>query len=221
MDGLDKHGAPPVKPPAADRSSETVGLIDLLETEGLDELLGDGTFNLDGPLPEREGVVAPAAPAAAALFAGRYRLGEELGRGGMGAVYLAEDTVLRRAVALKVLREPLATPAQRAAFQAEALVTAQLEHPNIVPVHDLGTTAEGDLFFTMKRVPFRLARWGLLGFSGGKMPSVVSIFHTPPLPKLMSMRVVIFQDFTTSGTWRNSTRITPAVIVSAHSAPPS
>jgi serine/threonine-protein kinase len=152
VDIVDKHPPGPVKPPAPPDAGETGYPVDLLETEGLDELLGDGTFNLDGPLPEREGVVAPAAPAAAALFAGRYRLGEELGRGGMGAVYLAEDTVLRRAVALKVLREPLATPAQRAAFQAEALVTAQLEHPNIVPVHDAGVAADGQPWLVMKRV---------------------------------------------------------------------
>ena len=152
-----KHEGDRVKAPdgvEGERGGASGGVVDLLETEGLDELLGDGTFNLDGPLPTRAGAVAAAVadPAAAELFAGRYRLGQELGRGGMGAVYLAEDTVLRRSVALKVLREPLATAAQRAAFQAEALVTAQLEHPNIVPVHDAGVAADGQPWLVMKRV---------------------------------------------------------------------
>ena len=154
MDNVDKHPPGSVKPPAPADASETIHPVDLLETEGLDELLGDGTFNLDGGLPPRPGALVPSPDSAdpQGLFAGRYRLGQELGRGGMGAVYLAEDTVLRRSVALKVLREPLATAAQRAAFQAEALVTAQLEHPNIVPVHDAGVADDGQPWLVMKRV---------------------------------------------------------------------
>jgi eukaryotic-like serine/threonine-protein kinase len=71
----------------------------------------------------------------------RYRLVGELGRGGMGVVYLVRDEELGREVALKVLDDP-----------AEALLLAQLEHPGVVPVHDAGTLPDGRRFYTMKRV---------------------------------------------------------------------
>ncbi|HBY62977.1 MAG TPA: hypothetical protein DEH78_24400, partial [Solibacterales bacterium] len=71
----------------------------------------------------------------------RYRLISELGRGGMGVVYLCEDSVLRREVALKVTDDP-----------AEALTLAKLEHPGIIPVHDAGTLPDGRGYYVMKRV---------------------------------------------------------------------
>ncbi|NUQ33905.1 MAG: serine/threonine protein kinase [Planctomycetaceae bacterium] len=89
----------------------------------------------------------------------RYRVRKELGRGGMAVVVDAIDTDLRRHVAMKVLRDPHKkptggaderTPLQR--FVEEAQITGQLEHPNIVPVHDIGTDSEGRIYFTMKRV---------------------------------------------------------------------
>ncbi len=70
---------------------------------------------------------------------GRYRLDAEIGRGGMGAVYHAEDTMLDRAVAVKILLPALAADhnfVQR--FKREAQMAARLEHPNIVTVHDVG-----------------------------------------------------------------------------------
>jgi len=85
----------------------------------------------------------------------RYRLLERLARGGMGVVYAAQDENLQRRVALKVLDLP------EAAGQAgdlatrlirEARVLARLEHPGIVPVHDVGTLADGRVFYTMKFV---------------------------------------------------------------------
>ena len=75
----------------------------------------------------------------------RYRLIAEIGRGGMGAVYKAEDTVLGRMVALKV-----ADHADDA--RGEAHIMAALEHPGIVPVHDAGTLADGRAFYAMKLV---------------------------------------------------------------------
>jgi serine/threonine protein kinase len=81
-----------------------------------------------------------------------YRLLEPAGRGGMGTVYLAEDTRLQRRVALKVL--DLADPSAELAARLlrEARILAQLEHPGIVPVHDVGTLADGRVFYTMKFV---------------------------------------------------------------------
>jgi eukaryotic-like serine/threonine-protein kinase len=77
----------------------------------------------------------------------------ELGRGGMGRVLEARDPQLRRVVAAKILRTHTEIDAVRLArFVAEAQITSQLEHPGIVPVHEMGFTGDGQLFFTMKKV---------------------------------------------------------------------
>ncbi len=83
----------------------------------------------------------------------RYTLGELLGTGGMGEVRAATDTVLEREVAIKLLREDRA--GERARFLREARITAALQHPNIVPVHDLGQAEDGRPYLAMKRVQGR------------------------------------------------------------------
>jgi serine/threonine protein kinase len=82
----------------------------------------------------------------------KYRLLEELGHGGMGTVYLAEDTVLERRVALKVVATAAARPGAAERMWNEARVLARLEHPGIVPVHDAGSLPDGRIFYAMKRV---------------------------------------------------------------------
>lgn len=81
--------------------------------------------------------------------AGRYSIDRELGRGGMGVVYLAREVTLDRAVAIKLLPPALATePALRERFLREAQLAARLSHPHIVPIH--GVDAIGDfVFFVM------------------------------------------------------------------------
>jgi len=81
---------------------------------------------------------------------GRYAALTELGAGGMGRVDLIEDRHLRRWVARKELRAD--NPAVVARFLREARVTAQLEHPGIVPVYELGKKPDGKLYYTMRRV---------------------------------------------------------------------
>ena len=88
----------------------------------------------------------------ASSFALRYTLGEELGRGGVGRVLAAEDKLMRRVVAIKALHEGRAPEHQVRRFFAEAPTTAQLEHPNVVPVYDMGTLTDGQPFFSMKWV---------------------------------------------------------------------
>ncbi len=85
----------------------------------------------------------------------RYRLIEEIGRGGMGTVYVAEDRELERRVAVKVLADPGIAPEAAGRMLAEARVVARLEHPGIVPVYDAGTLADGRVYYAMKLVEGR------------------------------------------------------------------
>ncbi|MGL4555695.1 MAG: protein kinase domain-containing protein, partial [Gemmataceae bacterium] len=119
-----------------------------------------GLLGPDAPAPDS--ATLPADPAAAAkaligrglitpyhaqhllagrckgFFLGAYRLLGKLGQGGMGAVYLAEHTALKRRVALKVFPPERATdPTAVARFQREGRAAAALDHPNIVRVHDI------------------------------------------------------------------------------------
>jgi len=82
----------------------------------------------------------------------RYRLLERVARGGMGVVYAAEDENLQRRVALKVLDVPGSDGELASRLVLEARVLARLEHPGIVPVHDVGTLGDGRVFYTMKFV---------------------------------------------------------------------
>jgi len=84
---------------------------------------------------------------------GRFQLGRELGRGGMGRVLEAHDPELRRNVAVKIVIDPnRVSEAQLARFVAEAQITSQLEHPNIPPIYDIGVSREGHVYFVMKKV---------------------------------------------------------------------
>jgi eukaryotic-like serine/threonine-protein kinase len=82
----------------------------------------------------------------------RYHLLEHIARGGMGVVYTAHDEVLDRRVALKILDAPVADSDLARRLNREARVLARLEHPGIVPVHDVGTLSDGRVFYTMKFV---------------------------------------------------------------------
>jgi len=82
----------------------------------------------------------------------KYTFVKELGRGGMGVVCLAEDRELDRLVAIKVLNTPDVTEDLRNRMVREAQIIARLEHPGIVPVHDVGTLPDGRIFYAMKYV---------------------------------------------------------------------
>jgi len=84
---------------------------------------------------------------------GRHLLGDVLGEGGMGRVIAARDVDLGRNVAMKTLREEhLGSDAFPQALVFEARLTGQLEHPNIVPVYDVGVAPNGSPYYTMKLV---------------------------------------------------------------------
>src|ERR1043165_3524300 len=79
----------------------------------------------------------------------KYRLSSELARGGMGTVYLAEDTELNRKVAIKVLNSPDITNKLRQRMIREAQIIRRLDHPSLVPVHDVGVLPDGRVFYAM------------------------------------------------------------------------
>src|SRR5712691_10536284 len=77
------------------------------------------------------------------MLGGRYRLIREIARGGMGAVWEAEDTLLDRHVAVKLLHPQYADdPEFLERFRREARAAARLSHPNIVPIYDVGEDSE-------------------------------------------------------------------------------
>jgi eukaryotic-like serine/threonine-protein kinase len=82
----------------------------------------------------------------------KYSCVKELARGGMGTVYLAEDTELNRQVAIKVLSATEISDDLRRRMIREAQIIARLEHPGIVPVHDVGELPDGRVFYAMKLV---------------------------------------------------------------------
>jgi serine/threonine protein kinase len=82
----------------------------------------------------------------------RYRIERELARGGMGVVYEADDAELQRRVAIKVLASELASDDAVERMRAEARTMARLEHPGIVPLHDVGLLPDGRLWYAMKLV---------------------------------------------------------------------
>jgi serine/threonine-protein kinase len=82
----------------------------------------------------------------------RYALGSTLGRGGMGEVRLARDMRIDRDVAVKLLRSDQCDASTIARFFREAQVQGRLDHPSVVPVHDLGIDRAGVPYFVMKRL---------------------------------------------------------------------
>ena len=95
----------------------------------------------------------PAASVLPTVAATHYRTDQEIARGGMGRIVAAEDQRLGRRVALKQLIEPSGDSVGR--FQREALITARLQHPGIVPVYEAGRWPTGEPFFAMKLVSGR------------------------------------------------------------------
>ena len=84
----------------------------------------------------------------------RYIVEAEIARGGMGAVLRVVDCDIRREIAIKYLLDQN-NPTKKQRFVEEAQITGQLEHPNIVPIHELGVDAQNRLFFSMKMVKGR------------------------------------------------------------------
>ncbi len=131
------------------------------------ELTADARFcGGCGSAVSAPGVAAAADDLSGREIAGRYRLLQLLGAGGMGAVYRAEQISLKREVALKLLKSELsADPALVQRFNIEAKLAAKLSHPNTVTMFDFGQDSDGTLFIVMELVSGQSLRQ-LLGRDG-------------------------------------------------------
>jgi eukaryotic-like serine/threonine-protein kinase len=115
----------------------------------VDEAISPTRLGDPGSATEPPGRPAPPPPTAPP----GYEIVRELGRGGMGVVYLARQIKLDRLVALKMIRSgELADPAERARFDAEARAAARLSHPNVVQVYEVGEHA-GRPYLALEYVP--------------------------------------------------------------------
>jgi serine/threonine protein kinase len=146
-------GAEPAAPP---RPSGHFGAFKALLVPGANP---DGAVSSAGARSAPRAITTDASGSSPPLetkqaFSARLRVLEEVGRGAMGYVLRATDTKLRRDLALKVSPVPgnELSKEQFARFVEEAQITAQLEHPNVVPVHDIGVDPEGRLYFSMKLI---------------------------------------------------------------------
>jgi serine/threonine protein kinase len=87
------------------------------------------------------------------VLAGRYKLLEEIGEGGMGTVWMAQQAEPdKRTVAVKLIKRGMDAPQVLARFEAERQALALIDHPNIAKVHDAGVTQDGRPFFVMELV---------------------------------------------------------------------
>jgi len=137
--------------------------------------VGDAILEIKAELAT---AVSPSRPAtqlnnAPPLKTTKYELGETVARGGMGVIWRAQDRDIQRTVAVKVvLAEVVGREDLRQRFLQEARLTGQLEHPNIVPVHELSFDEHGLPFYTMKLVKGRTLQEVLDSIRSGEAATV-------------------------------------------------
>jgi len=128
---------------ASGDASRSYTLADVLKTHG---------FSVPERISQASADVAQDTSTAAFSGGDRYLLGGELGRGGVGRVIKSFDRFLGRTIAMKLPLYWPTVPEEVDKFIEEAQATGQLEHPNIVPIYDIGSLPGGQLYYTMKRV---------------------------------------------------------------------
>lgn len=128
---------------------------------------GDGSTRPVGPPATRTSDDVVRRLATGTLLAGRYRILELVGLGGMGMVYRAQDEQLGLPVAVKILRSDLGDTQQLERFKQELVLARQVSHPNVVRTHDIGRDGES-LFLTMDFIAGRSL--GELLIDEGRLP---------------------------------------------------
>ncbi|MGE3803256.1 MAG: protein kinase [Gemmataceae bacterium] len=134
------HQVIPVPSPGAERNGTAVSIIPGISSNLIRLGYRGGVSLLHRPAQQPHG-----------HGHGRYQVISELGRGGMGAILRVIDVDIRRDIAVKYLLHPNDAK-KKARFIEEAQIAGQLEHPNIVPIHDFGVDAQNRLYFSMKLV---------------------------------------------------------------------
>src|SRR5687767_8324111 len=116
------------------------------------EKASDSFVDLEGNLPTLVSETTRDLEGPGSVI-GRYKLLQQIGEGGMGAVYMAEqEEPVRRRVALKIIKLGMDTKSVIARFEAERQALALMDHPNIAKVHDGGATQTGRPYFVMELV---------------------------------------------------------------------
>jgi len=140
VDGKLLQGAMSIAPHRTVIVDDTEIEVNLLRR--LERALEGDAESADSPRPPAEGESLPPR---------HYSVRDEVARGGMGTILRATDLNIGRTVAMKIILDGHGAPEERRQrFLQEAKLTGQLEHPNIVPVHELGVNEEGKPFYTMK-----------------------------------------------------------------------
>ena len=126
---------------------------DTLDTNASELQRSDAVASLDGQIPPLVAEMSTTSETLPCFDSRVYHLAEPLGKGGMGEVYRASDPALGRDLAVKVMKSDYCgnDEAERR-FLREARVTGSLQHPGIVPVHNLGRLADGRIHYTMRLV---------------------------------------------------------------------
>jgi serine/threonine protein kinase len=141
---------------------------------------------------EARTIVAPESMPEPTLNTARYESRGLLGAGGMGEVRLSRDQWIGRDVAHKTLHPDVGmSPGGRARFLREIRVQGQLEHPAIVPVYDVGTSASGELWFTMRRIRGQTLAEILDGLARGEASFLARFSRRKLLTAFTSIALVV------------------------------
>ncbi len=132
-----------------DSADASVANLSIDDVSVMLSIHSDGSASMSMP-----GASVTLSPRRTSVKSGaEYEMGEVIGKGGMGVVSLARQASLDRRIVVKTIRPEFAGIAEaQEKFITEALATGSLDHPNVVPIHDMGVAEDGNLFYVMKEV---------------------------------------------------------------------